>query len=139
MFDSGESREYIDGVEVAHALLGPSTLAAANSEDLYIGAQKGDLATPGKAWLYPLDGAIDDLRIYNRALSADEVSALASSAPPVPSVAAAPAAPTPSTPAAPSPAPAGAAGGTPPWVWPVVIGGVVVVALALVLARVLGG
>ncbi len=135
-YDAGESREYIDGVETAHTLLAPATLAAANTEDLYIGAQKGDSALSGKAWLYPLDGAIDELRIYNRVLSADELQALASSAPPISS---ATSAPTPSVTAVPVPVSPAPVGGTPPWVWPVVIGGVVLVALALVLVRVLGG
>ena len=135
-YDAGESREYIDGAETAHTLLAPATLAAANTEDLYIGAQKGDSALSGKAGLYPLDGAIDDLRIYNRVLSTDELQALANSAPPTSSVTSMP---TPSVAAVPSPIPPAAIGGTPPWVWPVVIGGVVIIALALVLVRVLGG
>ena len=140
-YDAGESREYIDGAETAHTLLAPATLAAANSEDLYIGAQKGDATLFGKAWLYPLDGAIDDLRVYNRVLSTDELQALANSAPPTSAVTSAPvpSATTPSETAAVPSVPPAAVGGTPPWVWPVVIGGVVVIALALVLVRVLGG
>nr|VFJ46720.1 MAG: Alpha-tubulin suppressor [Candidatus Kentron sp. FM] len=47
----------------------------ANNEDLYIGVQENDSETCFTYW-YPLDGVIDELRIYNRALSETEVQTL---------------------------------------------------------------
>ncbi|MCK4627471.1 MAG: LamG domain-containing protein, partial [Sedimentisphaerales bacterium] len=52
----------------------PTDLSEANPEDLYIGIQAGKGSVlPG--W-FPLNGMIDELRIYNRALSAEEVKSL---------------------------------------------------------------
>jgi len=57
--------------------LRPTDFRVANSEDMYIGVQ------PGKDtcldWWCPLNGELDEVRIYNRALSDDEVSRLVNS------------------------------------------------------------
>ena len=70
--DSG-TKLYYNG-ELVRTDNRPTDLSEANPEDLYIGIQagKGSLL-PG--W-FPLNGMIDELRIYNRALSAEEVKSL---------------------------------------------------------------
>jgi N-acetyl-anhydromuramyl-L-alanine amidase AmpD len=129
VYSSGHIVEYIDGSEAASESYHASDLSTANGEPLYIGIQNN-----GSLW-YPLNGAIDDLRIYNRALSADEVRSLAnavslsSSPSPGPSAAVAP---------TPSPTTTGTGGSTPQWVWPTVVGGILAIALALLLLRALG-
>jgi hypothetical protein len=84
VYSAGQVVEYIDGVEVARETYIATDFSTVNASDLYIGIQKND---PGACltWWYPLNGAIDELRIYGRALPAAEVSSLArmSSGPPV--------------------------------------------------------
>ncbi len=69
---------YFDGkIQKAPNDFRPTDFRIANSEDMYIGIQ------PGKDtcldWWYPLNGELDEVRIYNRALSDDEVSRLVNS------------------------------------------------------------
>jgi N-acetyl-anhydromuramyl-L-alanine amidase AmpD len=80
VYDAGRVTHYVDGVKVASATLLPDGLAAANAEDLYIGISNCAQIYPSHPLVYPLDGAIDELRIYNRALSPGEVAAVAHSA-----------------------------------------------------------
>lgn len=53
----------------------PINFAPSNTRDLYIGVTNNPGTCSG--FWYPLDGVIDELRIYNRALTAIEVSELA--------------------------------------------------------------
>jgi len=81
VYSSGLVIEYADGVEVARRIYSPTDFSAANAADLYIGIQQNNASEAcsgqGPNWWYPLNGAIDDLRIYNRALSPSEVAAAA--------------------------------------------------------------
>ena len=52
----------------------PTDLSDSNLEDLYIGIQAGKGSI--LPWWFPLNGMIDELRIYNRELSAKEVKTL---------------------------------------------------------------
>jgi hypothetical protein len=74
---------YIDGFEPIRSSWPLVSFSLSNSNDLYVGVQqnKGSEACSGflPDWWYPLNGAIDDLRIYNRALSPSEVAALGDS------------------------------------------------------------
>jgi hypothetical protein len=131
VYGSGILVEYVDGQEIGRSPYRPTGLSSVNSDDLYLGIQdNGDL------W-YPLNGAIDDLRIYNRALSADEVRALASpsSATSTGSRSAASSLVAGSSPTAAS----SSTPGTLQSVWPVVLGGVLAVVLGLLLIRGLSG
>jgi hypothetical protein len=77
---SGQVIVYADGLEVARETCPPADFSAANESDLYIGVQRNTgEACPAflSDWWYPLDGAIDDLRVYSRILSASEIAALA--------------------------------------------------------------
>ncbi|WP_407316560.1 LamG-like jellyroll fold domain-containing protein [Isoptericola halotolerans] len=65
-FDGDRVRLFVDGVQVA-SLAGPSEVAT-NGLPLVMGDQ------PGGG--YPLRGAVDGVRLYDRALSAQEVTAL---------------------------------------------------------------
>jgi len=131
VYSSGHIVEYINGSEAASETYRASDLSTANGEPLYIGIQNN-----GSLW-YPLNGVIDELRIYNRALSAEEVRALvASSSVSVGSRSAVPASSAASLPTSPS---ASSAPGTTQSVWPVILGGILAVGLVLLLLRGLSG
>ncbi len=68
---AGQVRMYIDGVEVLSQITG-ATLTA-NSDDIFIGSNWQGY----KYW----QGLLDDIRLYNLALSAEEIEALYTSAP----------------------------------------------------------
>jgi len=80
--DSGRVIEYVNGREVARKTVQPVSFSRANGEDLYVGIQRNPEA--GLEYWYPLNGAIDELRFYDRALTAAEVRALSEVAGPVP-------------------------------------------------------
>ena len=67
-WDGSDMRIYVNGVAEGGTVAGPAAIAT-NSNPLVIGAVS-DLT-------YKFQGAIDDVRIYNRALSAGEIAALA--------------------------------------------------------------
>lgn len=74
-FDSTDVRLYIDGVNV-FTVRGNSVLPIGTSNDIVaIGANRFGNYSQYPFWL---NGAIDDLRIYNRALSATEINSLCS-------------------------------------------------------------
>lgn len=56
-------------------VLNPS-FAKMNAQDLYIGAFSGYYKTSSGANWYPLNGAIQDIRIYQKALTASEIQSL---------------------------------------------------------------
>ena len=58
---------YVDG-EITSQTVYTKNISIGNNRDLYFGKYSD--------YWYPLDGALDDIRIYNRALSANEVKAL---------------------------------------------------------------
>jgi len=144
VYSSGQIIEYWNGKETARHTYQPTDLSAVNGSDLYIGIQR-NLASEacsgyGPDWWYPLNGAIDDLRIYNRAVSADEVSALASSSAAAPLASVGPSAsPAPASGASTSSAALGNNGGIASQAWPIILGGVLAIALAMLLIRALGG
>lgn len=65
-------RLYINGI-LKNTLKTSVSFDKANAQDMYIGVQKDESCL--KYW-YPLEGVIDELRIYNRALNDNEVSLL---------------------------------------------------------------
>ena len=138
VYDSGQAIQYVNGSEVGRASLLPMNAKSSNAEDLYIGISNCASVYPSHPLVYPLDGAIDEVRIYNRALTADEVRALAS-----PSSAALTgsrsAASSFAAASSPTTAPGSNAPGTLQPLWPVVLGGVLAVALVLLLLRGIGG
>ena len=71
---------YVNGREVAQDEVDKEAdFSSMNQQDLYIGVMAGrnsGFGWGGGFW-YPFNGKIDDIRIYNRALSAYEVKALA--------------------------------------------------------------
>lgn len=71
-YDGSKTRHFINGVLKAETTV--SGTLAANTDDLLIG--KSSFSSPEFPWEYPLDGKLDDMRFYNRALSAAEVTAL---------------------------------------------------------------
>jgi len=73
-----KARLYVDGKQVAEAQA-PSFLTADPNEPMQIGIDAGSpLGNYKKGTL--LDGVVDEVRIYHRALSAEEVAVLATSA-----------------------------------------------------------
>ena len=70
-YDGSIQRLYFNGVEVA-SNSGESGNINPNNADLIIGAQPRD-ANPTETFLHYFNGAIDEVRIYNRALSAEEI------------------------------------------------------------------
>lgn len=68
-FDGSVIRLYINGVENTTKVLSTAQTIAANAEPLSIGAQNDGV--------YKFKGAIDDARIYDKALSASEIGSLA--------------------------------------------------------------
>lgn len=75
VIDSEELVEYINGQEVAREENEFEDFGPANDEDLYIGIENNAGYACLDFW-YPLNGAIDELRFYNRSLSQDEIQAL---------------------------------------------------------------
>lgn len=67
---------YINGKEIASREFTATDLTTVNREDMYIGIQNNAGAVCLPLW-YPLNGAIDELRIYNRAPSPMEIAELA--------------------------------------------------------------
>jgi len=75
-YDGATMRLYVDGVQVVSAA---KTGAIATTADaLFIGAKRSGDTTAGNHF----KGKLDDVRIYNKALTAAEVQALAGSVPP---------------------------------------------------------
>ena len=72
---------YVDGV-LQSSESATLNFETSNRKDLYIGVQINEGTGCAKYW-YPLDGVIDELRIYSKALSATEVGALYQLANPV--------------------------------------------------------
>jgi len=70
VMDAGIQRLYINGVEVA-TLTQPSNFGTMNTRQFCLGRF-------GSNW-YPINGAIDEVRIYNRALNPAEITSLATS------------------------------------------------------------
>jgi hypothetical protein len=68
VFDSVGVKTYMDG-RLAHSVSGTTNFDVTNTQDLYIGKYSD--------YWYPLNGTLDDLRIYSRALSAVEAQSLA--------------------------------------------------------------
>lgn len=71
-FEDGELRIYLDGAERNATTVSPSSLPS-NDEPLLIGRRTGSGSTR-----QDFDGLLDEVRVYDRALSADEIDALAS-------------------------------------------------------------
>jgi len=69
-WDGSTMRIYQDGVLVGSQAKG-GTLSTDDSVAVALGNQ------PGRAWGRPFDGILDDVRVYNRALSTTEVATLA--------------------------------------------------------------
>ena len=65
-YSSGAVTIYRDGVKVGSGTV-PTSLTYGTAQDVFIGS--------AKATTYPFKGAIDEVRIYNRALSAAEIAA----------------------------------------------------------------
>jgi hypothetical protein len=72
------SRVYIDGALAAVDTL-PTDFAIANGEDMFIGLMGGK--TSCLPWWYPLNGELDELRIYSRSLTEADITTLASGMP----------------------------------------------------------
>lgn len=72
VYDGTSMKVYTNGVLAASADQGPMT--ASGKDDLYVG---NGVPVDGHAGGFPMNGALDDLRIYNAALSSDEIAALA--------------------------------------------------------------
>jgi len=68
VFNDSEVLEYVNGVQVSHTTNAVIDFSIANSRDLYFGKFN--------SYWYPLDGYIDEFRIYNRALSGAEINQL---------------------------------------------------------------
>lgn len=67
VFTPTEARMFVNG-QIFKTLSGTTTFTSANSRDLYFGRLN--------SFWYPLNGKLDDVRFYNRALNDAEVSAL---------------------------------------------------------------
>ena len=79
-FDSGDFRLYIDGAEAATGTASYSDVSE-HSDEAGIGGINGSDAMDGDE--ADLTGALDDTRIYSRALTAVEIADLAGTTPPV--------------------------------------------------------
>ncbi len=75
VFDQSGTHLYINGNLIAEDYR-PAPFGTANSEDLYFGMQLGK-GSCLQSW-YPLDGVLDEIRIYNRSLSIEEIEKLSS-------------------------------------------------------------
>ena len=75
-WDGATVKTYVNGVLVGDKACGDELTP--NDESLYIGMDVGGVGLFGETWsqIEYLKGCLDDLRIYNRALSAAEVKAL---------------------------------------------------------------
>ena len=75
-YDGATIKTFVNGVQVG--LASYTKKLAVNTQSLYIGMDVGCTGIFGEAWsqIEYLKGNMDDLRIYNRALSAAEVKAL---------------------------------------------------------------
>ena len=71
-YDGTTIRLYVNGVQEGANLAGPASIAT-NNLALGIGAQPDGVST--------LQGAMDDVLLYNTALTASEIAALAASPP----------------------------------------------------------
>jgi hypothetical protein len=65
---------YVDGV-LKNTIAPTVSFDDANTQDMYIGVQNDESGSCLKYW-YPLEGTIDELRIYNRVLNHVEISQL---------------------------------------------------------------
>lgn len=79
-YDGSLMRLYIDGEEIGQRSL-TGNINLDPSRPLTIGVEENG---GGNVPENPFDGRIDEIRIYNRALSADEIAAIVSLEPPVP-------------------------------------------------------
>jgi len=77
VFDNDTLKLYLNGtVEAVESDVAVS-FARANTEELLIGIQRNPEACSGSPeFWYPLNGAIDDVRLYTRALASKEIRAL---------------------------------------------------------------
>lgn len=66
---------YIDGV-LRSTQSGTINFESSNDKDLYIGIQSNSEENCAAKYWYPLDGVIDELRLYSRVISAAEIKAL---------------------------------------------------------------
>ena len=73
VFDQTGTYIYLDG-ELISSDDRPAPFNTANQEDLYLGIQLGKGSC--LPWWYPLDGVLDEVRIYNRTLSETEIQTL---------------------------------------------------------------
>lgn len=73
-FSVNESKLYINGT-LASTVAGPVSFAAANNQNLYFGKFSD-------SW-YPLNGALDEVRLYNRTLNSTQVAELYRGIPPL--------------------------------------------------------
>ena len=67
--NGGDGKVYVDGVEIAGTIAGNWDVGSASLQNLYIGKYSSSVTT------YQWEGEISKVRLYNRALSADEVKA----------------------------------------------------------------
>ena len=79
VFDSGLAQIYVDGVIETSWDTGYASLFS-SSVNLLVGSETTDHPNAGVGGI-PIDGLIDDVYIYDRALSASEVQTLFSSVP----------------------------------------------------------
>jgi len=70
VYAGGDKLVYVDGVEVARA---EGETVIPSNQDVLIGADEND----GSRLVFPLDGVLDEIHVFDRALSRDEVAALA--------------------------------------------------------------
>ncbi|WP_297696753.1 DUF2341 domain-containing protein, partial [uncultured Eudoraea sp.] len=87
VFDRPTVSIYINGTEYSSSVATGGTMdkdLVANDDPLWIGAGRdgGNLVTPGN-FSAPFSGAIDELALFDRALTAAEIEAIRTSAPPV--------------------------------------------------------
>lgn len=80
---TGALKVYTDGVEVYSATLGTSINACTATTSLSFGAQYNDSNGTSPSPSRPFLGALDDISIYNRALTPSEVSTLYNAAEPL--------------------------------------------------------
>src|SRR5665213_1160992 len=73
---------YVNG-QLAATAAAPTTLLGENGHDVTIGCRE---STAASGFNLPFNGFIDDVRIYNRTLSSNDVLALYQAAPPLPPV-----------------------------------------------------
>ena len=73
----GDAIKYADGVQADNTqpLLGDLTLGQ-DMNQIHIGAWPQQIANTADSWMRYFPGMMDELRIYNKALSADEMKAL---------------------------------------------------------------